>query len=130
MYTVDYIVSLQVFSQGYHSQTRKELDLSITRSHALVAQLEVGTPPQKMTCLLDTGSSDLWIPSKRCKSCQTLGDQGRLFQMSDGFVHSYNGKSSTTGQSIENMFYFLGFLKQMHVFWKKKGVRKTWRMNL
>lgn len=32
-----------------------------------------------------------------------------------------NGKSSTTGQSIENMFYFLGFLKQMHVFWKKGG---------
>ncbi|CAK9068397.1 unnamed protein product [Durusdinium trenchii] len=50
---------------------KKQLDLSITRSHALVAQLEVGTPAQKMSCLLDTGSADLWIPSKRCKSCET-----------------------------------------------------------
>ena len=54
---------------------RKQLDLSITRTHALVAQLEVGTPAQKMSCLLDTGSADLWIPSKRCKTCETLGEQ-------------------------------------------------------
>merc|ERR1719171_1990658 len=37
---------------------------------AIVARIAVGNPPQELSVLLDSGSSDLWIPSKNCQVCQ------------------------------------------------------------
>lgn len=57
-----------IAGQGNHAEGFVPTTLS--RSYALVAEISLGTPAQKMNCLLDTGSSDLWVPSMRCTNCQ------------------------------------------------------------
>jgi len=34
-----------------------------------VATVELGTPRQQLSCLLDSGSANLWLPSERCTGC-------------------------------------------------------------
>lgn len=46
--------------------------LRVPRSHMFVTDISVGTPPQPMKCLVDSGSADFWIPSRRCKTCKNV----------------------------------------------------------
>jgi len=54
-------------------------------------EVQIGSPAQKFTVIYDTGSSNLWVPSKACTNCKQEG-------------HKYDSKSSTTytkdGQSF------------------------------
>jgi len=44
-------------------------DITASRDYALSVELTVGTPPQAMRCLLDTGNADMWLPTQPCSEC-------------------------------------------------------------
>jgi len=89
---------------GYHPEVVGNLQgvqsvpsPEVTRNHAMVVPIEVGTPRQWMNCLLDASNADLWLPSSECLDC------GKDFAESSGFYHAED--SSTFSPVMSNNFF-------------------------
>jgi cathepsin D len=52
------------------SQDSPEVPLTDVQDSEYYGEVEIGSPPQKFTVIYDTGSSNLWIPSKHCRNCK------------------------------------------------------------
>jgi len=53
-------------------------------------EVDVGTPAQKFTVIYDTGSSNLWVPSKQCDNCK---NSGAAYDSSKSSKYEKNGKA-------------------------------------
>lgn len=64
------------------------------RTHEFVSTITLGTPPQKLTCLIDTGLSGIWVvPKHGCSDCAM---QGR-FDVNES--STFTGMTATEAQA-------------------------------
>lgn len=48
-----------------------EIDMKDYYNNQYIGEISVGTPAQSFVVVFDTGSSDIWIPSQHCSSCNS-----------------------------------------------------------
>lgn len=75
--------SQQSFSSSAALQRRASGDISLTALNNITgggyySDFSVGTPPQTVSFLLDTGSSDTWVNSVDADLCSSTTNQMRL----------------------------------------------------
>lgn len=82
----------------------------------------IGTPPQNFTVVFDTGSSNLWVPSKDCRApaCQVHkrfdSERSKTFERRGAEYDIKYGTGHVRGHMQRDTLYFAGLVVQRQDF--------------
>ena len=92
-------------SQQQHDKDRKaqrslsgssfaQVPLSNCHSEAWTGTIQLGEPPQSFTVIIDTGTTDLWVPSVNCDdTCESYGTEWRKYDQAKSTTYQVVTKS-------------------------------------
>ena len=87
------------------ANTAQSVELTDYWNNEYIGTIGVGTPPQDVTVVFDTGSSDVWVPSVKCSSCPTSDSHTTLFDPSASSTYTPIKKTALWGASDQKSFY-------------------------
>lgn len=97
------------------AQTYEEIITNEKTRGGYFATCKIGTPAQDLTLQLDTGSSDIWVPSSSASVCTTSSSSSSSSSSSEGCtLGSFNSKKSTTFDDVGPSLFSISYVDGSH----------------